>query len=186
MNLDEFRELSLDDMVSTYQEQVNEAGSTIRARYDQYIDLIYDRFFTMLDKMIWQKYRFVFLRMHLETSWAYDYDKTLISKTTSLSILYDANHDTFESDYEPLAKFILNLNTEKLNNEYLSVIFEELSKKFDPYLEKAYEEWSKAMAEYYYQLHYHYKECRSMDNFCDYPMDNPERYFLTHETIVLD
>jgi hypothetical protein len=52
-------------------------------------------------------------------------------------------------------------------------------------MEKTFEKWSASMAKYYQDLQGRFQECLSgMD--LDAPMDNPENFFLTHETIELN
>lgn len=138
----------------------------------------------LLNAAVQSRFCNVFRIMNLETTWSYEDDRDSEGKMACIAIVYDMN-ESGTSDYEPLIKFIIPLGRDKLNEVYLAVVFERLSRELKECLEKAFENWSIAMAEYYRNLHGHFQEFLAEED-PGTPMDDPENYFLTHEVITLD
>ena len=179
-----FSKLTLDESVALYKEQYNKAGSPISENYRLYAEEIYDKFFSALNEMVYEKYRHIFLRMGFDTDWHFDeYDQALTIRRTSFSIIYDMDESGM-SDYEPLIRFVINLNQDKLNSEYVATIFDAMSEKLAELFEKTFAKWSTAMVEYYSQVRDQYPEC-AKGEYYDTPMDDPESYFLTHKIVML-
>lgn len=182
-NVDWFELLSLDNMVVAYRDLFSKDGEPINKQYNMYAELIYGKFFRLLNEAIHSRFGNILWKMNFETTWSFRCYKTLTSDVACISVIYDVD-DCGVSDYDPLIKFIIHLDEGKLNNAYLSVISEKLLIKLGDCLEKTFEKWSASMAKYYQDLQGRFQECLSgMD--LDAPMDNPERFFLTHETIEL-
>lgn len=184
MDRGEFVKLSLEEMTRAYFDDTRNDGFQARRYYDEYAFAIYNKFFNAINKMVYDKYKFIFRKMNFDTYWEFDYDFCLTSKRTFFSMNYDVN-DAGESDYEPLIKFVIYLDEDKLNDEYLVALFERMSEKLSECLERTFKKWSLVMAEHYSHINTHYEDCLLGLNYSD-PTDDPDRYFLTHEVVVLN
>lgn len=182
-DLSRFGQLPLESMIITYNSFSKKAGSPIDNNYELYAERIYERFFSTLNEAIRNKFQFVFEEMNLETIWFFRFEKDLTSKNASIALIYDMD-DCGKSDYEPLVEFFFTLNQGKLNNAYLTVVFERISEILEERLSETFDCWSLAMAKYYQSLIGHFQECLKGEDFSS-PMDNPEQFFLTHTKIVL-
>jgi hypothetical protein len=100
----------------------------------------------LLNTAVQSRFRNVFRIMNLETTWSYEDDRDSEGKMAYIAIIYDMNENG-ASDYEPLIKFVIPLDRDKLSNVHLAVTFERLSKELKECLEKAFEDWSEAMAD---------------------------------------
>lgn len=183
-DLDWFESLPLDDMVVVYGALVYEEGNPIHEQYNLYAEQIYGRFFEMLNESIRNKFRNIFQEMNLETTWRFTYDRELTSKTASMAVIYSMNENG-TSDYDPLIEFIIPLDENRLNSVYLAIVFKKLAKNLEECLQRTFTNWSAAMANYYLGLHGRFQECLAGKDF-DAPTDDPERFFLTHQMVILD
>lgn len=178
-----FEQLPLENMVLAYKSSFKKIGSPFDKDYEIYAERIYERFFSTLSEAIRNKFQSVFLEMNLETSWFFKFDRDLKSKTASIALIYDMD-DYGKSEFDPLIEFFITLDAGCLNNAHLTVLFERISESLEEHLTKVFDNWSSAMAGYYQSLIGHFQESLKGKDF-DSPVDNPEKFFLTHTKIIL-
>lgn len=104
-------------------------------------------------------------------------------------------------DGEPLIEFRFNLNQDKLDDAYTEELFERMDVKLNRCLKSTYGNWMIATSKYHWYLFslfreyddtddpilsYRCAERAEADSQVENPMDNPEKYFLTHEVVILD
>lgn len=185
---DWFYKLSLDCKVSVYKELFDKDGSPVNADYRYYMEGIADDFLCAIDRLVHNEYKWIFHMMKLYTIWYMEPDRASNVEEVEVSyqIIYFDSEDPYASEweYEPLAQFCFAFDIDRMNSACVTDIYERMAEKLGECLKRTFEKWSAAMAEYYSSLGGCYSECLK-GKWSDTPMDDPEKYFLTHEVVVL-
>lgn len=147
--------------------------------------MLIERFLCVLEEMVKEKYGPWLREMNLVTRWKISHeeidDYVIPTRDVSFSINFNTKSHGKNSKHEPLIEFIFAPNAEKLNEDYTKEVFYQMDMRLGDCLKKTYGDWMIAMHKYHWHIFGHFGERIVAES----PMDEPEEYFLTHETVIL-
>ena len=149
-------------------------------------ECLYEKFMGCLEELLDKKYGPWLKTMGLVADWLFEpecfEDYTLKAYGASFSLILEAEFLDGFTEYDPLVEFVFDLDEDRYNEAYVRELFERMDAKLSELLRTTYGNWMIAMCKYHWELFNHFGEQIEVDN----PIMDPERYFLTHEIVVLD
>lgn len=176
--------MSFKELAAKYPQKLASREDRRMARWVQ--ECLYEKFMGQLETLVDNKYQPWMSAMNLAANWVFDAEAfdgyTLDAKGVSFSVVLETEFLDGFSEYDPLIEFVFDLDQKRFNEAYIKELFQQMDTELGELLKTTYGNWMIATCKYHWELFNHFGEQIEVDN----PIMDPERYFLTHETVALD